>query len=209
MSELTIWRIPYSTNVERVALALGHHRLTATWIDVDPADRSAVVQVSGQDLVPVLRAGDDEVIADSPAILAWIDAHGHGPPLYPADPARRTETLIAIEWFNRVWKGPPNAITAQLESDAPDEVAIAGDSAWMRGSLAWFERLLTGRRFLLSDTVGALDICAYPFLKYGTATVSEDDPDRFHVVLAEHLGLGGDFPLLRAWIDRMADLPQA
>jgi glutathione S-transferase len=33
---LRIYRIPYSTNVERVALALGHKGLEAEWIDVDP-----------------------------------------------------------------------------------------------------------------------------------------------------------------------------
>jgi hypothetical protein len=27
-----IWRIPFSTNVERVALALGHKGLTAEWV---------------------------------------------------------------------------------------------------------------------------------------------------------------------------------
>jgi glutathione S-transferase len=52
---IRVWRIPFSTNVERVALALGHKGLDAEWIDVDPADRTPVREVSGQDLVPVLE----------------------------------------------------------------------------------------------------------------------------------------------------------
>ena len=39
---MRILRIPFSTNVERVALALGHKGLTADWVDVDPADRTPV-----------------------------------------------------------------------------------------------------------------------------------------------------------------------
>jgi glutathione S-transferase len=58
-----IWRIPFSTNVERVALALGHKGLTADWVDVDPFDRGEVEHVSGQSLVPVLEL-DGRVIAD-------------------------------------------------------------------------------------------------------------------------------------------------
>jgi glutathione S-transferase len=45
---LTVYRIPFSTNVERVALAAGHKGLAIAWVDVDPDDRSPVVAVSGQ-----------------------------------------------------------------------------------------------------------------------------------------------------------------
>ena len=66
------YRIPFSTNVERVALAAGHKGVPIEWIDVDPADRSPVEAVSGQSLVPVLVA-DGEVVSDSPRILDWLD----------------------------------------------------------------------------------------------------------------------------------------
>ena len=51
------FRIPFSTNVERVSLAAGHKGLRIDWLDVDPDDRSPVEAVSGQPLVPVLVAG--------------------------------------------------------------------------------------------------------------------------------------------------------
>jgi glutathione S-transferase len=59
------FRIPFSTNVERVALAAGHKGVPIEWIEIDPDDRSPVEEVSGQPLVPVLVAGD-EVVSDSP-----------------------------------------------------------------------------------------------------------------------------------------------
>ena len=51
---LRVYRIPFSTNVERVALAAGHKGLALEWVDVEAADRSQVERVSGQSLVPVL-----------------------------------------------------------------------------------------------------------------------------------------------------------
>ena len=60
---IELYRIPFSTNVERVALALAHKGLEAESIWVDPADRTIVSEVSGQDLVPVL-VEDGAVLAD-------------------------------------------------------------------------------------------------------------------------------------------------
>ena len=209
MSGLRVWRIPHSTNVERVALALAHKGLAATWIDVDAADRAEVRALSGQELVPVLQTGDGAVIADSTAIVGWLEEQAPEPALYPADPARRAEAQIAVEWFNRVWKVPPNAIDAELAAPGAGDARIAALSAELRAWLPWFEQLLDGRPFLLGDALGAFDICAFPFLKYGARGVAPDDDEVFHAVLSEHLALGGDFPRLAAWVERIDVLPRA
>lgn len=209
MSGLRVWRIPYSTNVERVALALAHKGLQATWVEADPADRADVLALSGQELVPVLQAGDGAVITDSMAIVDWLEEQVPQPALYPADPARRAETRIAVEWFNRVWKVPPNAIDDELAGTDADAARIGALRAEVRGWLPWFEQLLDGRPFLLGDALGAFDVCAFPFLKYGTRAVAGDDDEVFHAVLAEHLALGDAFPRLTAWIERVDALPRA
>ena len=116
MDLIRCFRIPFSTNVERVALAAGHKGIPIEWIDVDPDDRSAVRELSGQELVPVLVHGD-EVVNDSPRILDWLEARVPEPSLYPRDPARRAEVEIFVQWFNRVWKVAPNA--SAVRSNAP------------------------------------------------------------------------------------------
>ncbi len=209
MTGLRVWRIPYSTNVERVALALAHKGLQVTWVDVDAGDRSDVIARSGQALVPILQTAGGTVIADSTAILDWLDEQVPEPALHPADPARRAEAAIAVDWFNRVWKLAPNAIAAERAAPEPDAARVARLGAELRGSLPRFEALLRDRPFLLGDELGAFDLCAFPFLKYGVTPVAPDDPDDFHRVLAEHLALGAAFPLLARWIARIDALPRA
>src|ERR671916_1936859 len=126
---LRLYRFRYSTNVERVALALAHKGLDVESIWIDPADRSPVREVSGQELVPVLVHGD-QVVADSAAILEHLEARHPDPPLYPADPARREEVRVFVDWFNRVWKAEPNLLASALDAGrALQEPELAGWAA--------------------------------------------------------------------------------
>ena len=204
---MRLWRIPFSTNVERVALALGHKGLTsAEWIDVDPADRSVVERVSGQPLVPVLEL-DGRVIADSTAIIEELERLQPDPPLYPSDPARRAEAEIFVDWFNRVWKRPPNELEAELAKPDPDRETTERLGEEIAGVLDRFESLLNGRDYLLGD-FGVADCIAFPFLKYAVLHDPDDD-EVFHRILVEHQRLDGRYPRLEAWIHRVNEKPRA
>ena len=80
MSGLRLYAIPYSTNVERVGLALGHKGLAADVVMCDPADRSPIRDASGQDLVPVLD-DDGFSVADSTRIMEHLERRFPDPPL--------------------------------------------------------------------------------------------------------------------------------
>src|SRR5215208_7507484 len=121
---LRLYRAPFSTNVERVALALAHKALDVESVVISYEDRSPVIEVSGQPLVPVLVDGD-EVIPDSIRMLRHLEERHPDPPLFPRDAARRAELDVFLEWFNEVWKGAPNAIEEELERDQPDHDRIA------------------------------------------------------------------------------------
>ncbi len=205
-----VYRIAFSTNVERVALALAHKGMSAHWVDVDPGDRAPVERISGQDLVPVLEAAGGEVISGSMAIVAWLERRVPEPALWPAGAARRAEVDVFVDWFDRVWKVPPNAIAAERERLVPDTTQIAAWSADLAGRLAWFEGLLDGRDFLMGDTLGAADVCAFPFLRYAVLARAPDDADPFHAVLAEHLQVTpAALPRLGDWVQRVDALPRA
>jgi glutathione S-transferase len=196
---LRVHRVPFSTNVERVAMAAGLKGVEIEWVDHDETDRSAVRALSGQDLVPVAELPDGRVLPDSPAILRALDELAPDPPLWPADPTERATADVFAEWFNHVWKGPPNRIAEGAERP--------GDRAWLAGSRDVFEGLLAARPYLLGGAPGIADVLAYPFLRYARG-VRPGDHDAFHAVLAAHLDASGH-PRLDAWVDRCAALPQA
>lgn len=203
---LRCYRIPFSTNVERVALAAGHKGLEIEWIDVDPDDRSAVEAASGQSLVPVLLDGE-LVLTDSPRILAHLELRFPEPPLYPRDEARRAEVETFLDWFNLLWKRPPNLIAAELATEAPDGARVEDLGRRMRDALGRFEALLAGRDFLFGE-FGVADVTAFPFLKYPVLGLPAGDEELFHRVLVEHQQLGDGFPRLRRWVAQVDARPR-
>ena len=204
---IRVWLIPFSTNVERVSLALAHKGLEAEPIEVSPDDRSEVGRVSGQDLVPVADL-DGEIGADSTAILRRLEELHPDPPLWPAAAAARAETDVFIDWFDRVWKGPPNEIAAEIERGSPDQFALDRSAGQLEAALTLFESLLDGRPYLLGDSLSAADCVAFPFLKYAAMREPEDD-ELFHRVLDQYQPLGDDHPNLSAWIERVNGHPRA
>ncbi|MGH2971231.1 MAG: glutathione S-transferase family protein [Gaiellaceae bacterium] len=199
MDLIRVYRIPFSTNVERVALAAGHKGIPIEWVDVDPDDRSPVEAASGQRLVPVLVADDGAVVADSPVILEWLERRFPEPPLLPSEPARRAEVRVFADWFNRVWKRAPNAIA----DDGPtDSLAVE-----MRAHVELFEGLLAGRDYLFGE-FGLADVIAFPFLKYASIGCEADDDELFHHVLVDCQPLRYDSPL-HGWVARVDAHPRS
>lgn len=202
-----LFAIPRSLNVERVTLALAHKGLDATVKLVDPADRRPVQEASGQELVPVLIDDDGTVVFDSPVILEHLEQRHPDPPLWPEDPARRAELDVFIDWFNRVWKRPPNLIVAEMEDEEPDDARIERLGTAMRDSLDRFEWLLHGRDCLFGDAITAADYIAFPFLQYAGG-IDENDRHVFHQVLDRWLRTRSH-PRLWAWIERIDARPRA
>jgi glutathione S-transferase len=195
---IRLYRAPFSTNVERVALALAHKGIEVESVVIDYSDRSKVIEVSGQELVPVIVDGD-LVVNDSQAILRFLEERYPAPPLF----AQGAVLDVFLEWFDAVWKVPPNAIEEELErGDEPDPRHSERMNAW----LDLFERLLEGRDHLFGE-FSAADCVAFPFLKYARPLPPPDD-DLFHIVLAERQSVEGR-PNLAAWIERVDARPRA
>lgn len=199
---IRVHRIPHSTNVERVALAAGHKGVELDWVDHDAADRSAIVALSGQELAPVAEFGGD-VVRGSMRIVERLEREQPEPALYPGDPVAAARASIFVSWFDRVWKGPPNALAA--DAPQPDSDSLIRRA---RGWTALFEDLLAAGPFLGGDALGVEDVCAFPFLKYAVVDPEPGDEDSFHVVLVEILRDGGH-PRLDEWVRRVDGLPRA
>jgi glutathione S-transferase len=203
----TLYRARFSTNVERVALALAHKGLSVESVWIEYSERGEVERVSGQPLVPVLVDDDGTVLVESMDIVRHLDDRHPERPLYPSDPARREELLVFIDWFNQVWKVAPNAIEAELGKPEPDLTRVERMSMLIRRALDRFEALLTGRDHLMGDDFSAADIAAFPFLKYALLRDPEDE-EPFHSILEEHQQLSDTRPRLADWIRRVDERPR-
>jgi len=122
---MILYRANFSTNVERVALALAHKgiEVESRWISYD--DRSEVEKVSGQPLVPVVvdhREHIDNVVADSTQIAetsgfsALDSAAIKGSRDLRFEPARTRGAAV------------PVSILLPVFFRHPDAPALAGDS---------------------------------------------------------------------------------
>jgi glutathione S-transferase len=150
----------------------------------------------------------DEVVFDSAAVLEWLERRHPEPPLYPREPARRAEVQVFVDWFNRLWKRPPNLIAAELEEPQPDARRIEELGSRMRAALDVFENLLDGRDYLYGE-FGVADVVPFPFLKYAVFGLPRGDDELFHRVLVEHMPLDDGYPRLRGWSERVDAHPRS
>ncbi|HMC82189.1 MAG TPA: glutathione S-transferase family protein, partial [Candidatus Polarisedimenticolia bacterium] len=151
----------------------------------------------------------ERVVIDSMEIVLYLETKfPDAPPLYPKDPGRRADCLLFIDWFNRVWKRPPNEIFTELEKPEGerDMSRVERLSRALAGYLDLFEQMLTGRDYLQGE-FSAADIAAFPFLKYATLR-EPGDPYLFHKILIDTQRPGRDHPQLVNWIERMDRRPR-
>jgi glutathione S-transferase len=87
---LKLWELSPSPNNLKVRLALRFKGIPFEAIPVDPADRSGVLAISGQELTPVIE-DRGIVLNDSEAILHYLEAnYRDAPRLFPSTgPGRR------------------------------------------------------------------------------------------------------------------------
>jgi glutathione S-transferase len=196
-----VWRIPYSTNCERVALAAGRAGTVIDWVDVDVVDRTVVREVSGQKRVPVAEI-DGEIVVGSLAIVRRVD-----PTLWPADPAAHAEAEVFLEWLDRVWMHPLGVVFSRILGADVDDARIERAATRLDEHQDRFEALLDGRDYLLGDELSIADVAAYPFVKYATDGTRGDDY-AIHEEMRRLLSVDGR-PRVAGWIERVGSLARA
>ena len=165
---------PWSRQV-RLALAekqLGFElELQRFW---DAPDDLVALNPTG--LPPVLVDGD-QIIAETRAILEYLEETTPDPALLPGNPVERAEARRIAQWFDRKFDGEVNAflLHEKLEKrvqglGAPDMDAIRAGRDYLRWHLDYMSGLLevrdglAGPRWTLADLVAAAHLSCIDYL---------------------------------------------
>ncbi len=153
-------QIPFSHNCIKVRVALSYKGLKYETLDIAPMDRASVVAASGQGLVPVLVDGG-RAIADSTAILLYLEERHPHPPLLPSRAELRAECLILEDWADQAFMALARRMAYRNILSRPGKLAsmfFPGDGAparWIKERIA---RRVVTRRFHVSPAGRARDV---------------------------------------------------
>jgi glutathione S-transferase len=89
--------IPFSHNSVKVRRVLALKGLDYERESINPAIRRNLIRLSGQELSPVMVDGET-VVADSTAIVLYLEEAYPDPPLLPDQPDERAQCLLLEDW---------------------------------------------------------------------------------------------------------------
>jgi glutathione S-transferase len=146
-------QIPFSHNCVKVRRALELKGLPFETLNIAPMERAPVRRASGQELVPVLVDGG-RAIADSTAILLYLEETHPEPPLLPRDPRRRAECLVLEDWADAAFMSLTRRLAYWNALRTPDAIESrffpGARGLWRRAGGILARRALR-RRFRLSE----------------------------------------------------------
>lgn len=155
--------------------------------------------------VPVFSDGDD-IVCETLAILAYLDAAHPEPPLFGKKPRETASTWQAICDCDGNLRQPVGDISRPLFRGKAREFAkqISEAASVVRDELVLLEGRLSIGPWLAGETLSAADLVVYPVLMQLLRAVARDD--------AAPLGLAvypfsDHFPKLESWRLRLESLP--
>lgn len=188
----------------RARLALLWKGIEHEVFDIDPADRSTVVNASGQPLTPVL-IHEGRVIYDSASIVRYLDANWpQGPRLFRTD----REAMKSIERWELASQTSLHEGLGicfdQFFSPEVDEAQIQRANRSISEAARCLEDTLeSSGDFLLGDGVSAADIAIAPKVSYALLDPSQENGHPIREFFAKHHRLEGEFERTRAWAARV------
>jgi glutathione S-transferase len=119
-----LWQLPTSHFSEKVRWALEHKRIAHTRrtpLLVPHFVLAGVLTRGAVRTFPVIELPTG-VVGDSTAIIAALEHHYPGHPLYPADPAERARALDAEEWFDENLGRDIRVVALQAVTQDPERL---------------------------------------------------------------------------------------
>jgi glutathione S-transferase len=194
--ERILHHFPLDPFSRQVRLALGEKKLPfADVVERYWERRPEFEALNPAGVTPVLvETGADGrrlVIAESRAVLEYLEEAAPDTPLMPRDPVERAEVRRLLQWFDRKFDGEVNGLILHEKMEkrlfglgGPDMQAIRAGNAALRVHFGYLEKLLSERDWLAGRRMSLADL--------GAAA---------HVSVIDYFGdpPWRDFPAVKTW----------
>jgi glutathione S-transferase len=193
--ERTLHHFPLDPYSRQARLALGEKKIVfAESIERYWEQRPEFLKLNPSGLTPVLvevQEGRRTVVAESRALLEYLEEIAPDAPLLPRDPAERAEARRLLQWFDRKFDFEVNSLILHEKMEkrllglgAPDMSTIRAGNAALRTHFTYLEQLLTERDWLAGRRLSLADL--------GAAA---------HISVIDYFGdpPWKDFPALKTW----------
>ncbi len=174
MERLRLYHYWRSSSSWRVRWALAHRGLPAEMVSVnlldDETDQPPHRARNPMGFVPVLElvdrpAGDPRrYLAESVAILEWLEETAPGPSLLPRDPLDRAHVRQLCELINAGTQPLQNLNAMDLHAPSDPEARKKWAQHWIRNGLTAFEKIAGANagQHSVGDTLTAADLVLVP-----------------------------------------------
>ena len=162
-----LYHLPLSPFSRKVRLVLAEKKIDVELIEERPWERRLdYLRQNPAGKVPMLKI-DGLVLAESPAIVEYIEETHPQPPLLPTNPAERAEVRRLASWFDDKFH---HEVTVNLlyervnkklmKTGYPDSARIKAGSKNIKYHLDYMGWLLDQRRWLAGEQMSLADFAA-------------------------------------------------
>jgi glutathione S-transferase len=188
---LEVKKLPYTSHL--LQASKGEHKAPA-FLAINPRGK-----------VPALKDGDT-VIAESMAIIAYLDRQYPDPPLFGRDAkaaARIWQTVSeSMCYFDGAVARVSTPIFFGKIAQQKDDIRAASET--VHGELAKLEAQIAGGKWLAGKEISAADIAVYPFIKGLLRAAAKPDAQPLQLGV---LPFESRYPKLAKWLERVEALP--
>jgi glutathione S-transferase len=172
-----LYQFEVSPFCHKVKIVMAEKNLTYETVEVPRNDKKELIQVSGQEFVPVL-ADNGKVIIDSTFISEYLEVTYPEPRLYPQKEADKGLAIMLDDWADEVFCGTRRVVFFESQKPAKDRNQKVIDDAirMLNVHFSVLDKFLTGKKFLVAEEYGIADISMYAQVNRFKGTMKRDIP---------------------------------
>jgi glutathione S-transferase len=192
------WRVLLAAELKRIPY-------TAHLLEFSKGDLKspAFLAISPRGKVPAIKDGDF-ALAESLAILAYLDRAYPDPPLYGTNPHDAGHIALAIADFESYVRDHASTVNRWVFGDKPKTPDVDDAQAKLLAELARFEQRLGAGPYLVGATPTAADLVWFPTLR---TFIRGGVRNRERATELGLYPLAEKYPNTGAWIARIEALP--